>query len=523
MQSSHALAVDATVSSPGNDSSVDISVESIEEPPQPRDLIGEVTEWVTNMQVVRPELVRAISCHVALRQFGYAFRKKTAADKARFFAQSRAAEHLDEFWSHSWQLSAWRKILSLMFLKNGLAAATIGSLFSLLGFTLSMLQILPSTFGFGGKVSFWSTLFGLLAFFGSLFFWRKPFKPERVFLDVCCINQLDNREKSEGILSLGGILRNSRRMLVLWDATYIERLWCVFELAAFIRSRPPEEAPEVQIRPTLLGTCALAVIFGVTSIVVCLATLISHQQQALSYLIVISVLLLLILYPAAATFRGYFHSVDTLCDQMSKFHLQETKCACCVQGHDESTPVCDRDIVTRCIRAWFGDEASFEKQMQVTVSASVAEHLGEHLFPYWLLLVASVPFMWVMLDIAVENLLFMKLGQFWLFWLITGFGWWIAAFPCCFCVFLFVAKVLRKPRRYLCCDLLTNFLVILGLLPAFVLIFGFEVLIFLFFPFEAQEWVLAAVSSCFHGLLAALVWNAPRICRRKAEETGAGR
>ena len=27
---------------------------------------------------------------------------------------------------------------------------------------------------------------------------------------------------SEGILSLGGILRNSRRMLVLWDATYID-------------------------------------------------------------------------------------------------------------------------------------------------------------------------------------------------------------------------------------------------------------------------------------------------------------
>ena len=32
-------------------------------------------------------------------------------------------------------------------------------------------------------------------------------------------------------------------------------------------------------------------------------------------------------------------------------------------------------------RLRFGDEASFEKQMQVTVSASVAEHLGEHLFP----------------------------------------------------------------------------------------------------------------------------------------------
>lgn len=32
-----------------------------------------------------------------------------------------------------------------------------------------------------------------------------------------------------------------------------ERLWCVFELAAFIRSRPPEEAPEAEPTRCVFG------------------------------------------------------------------------------------------------------------------------------------------------------------------------------------------------------------------------------------------------------------------------------
>lgn len=49
--------------------------------------------------------------------------------------------------------------------------------------------------------------------------------------------------------------------------------------------------------------------------------------------------------------------------------------------------------------------------MKSVALTSVSQQLGQHFFPYWLLLVSSAPFNWIMLDLAVENLLFMKLGH----------------------------------------------------------------------------------------------------------------
>ena len=40
--------------------------------------------------------------------------------------------------------------------------------------------------------------------------------------------QVDVKNKTEGIVSLGGILNKSKTLLILWDDTYIDRLWCVF-------------------------------------------------------------------------------------------------------------------------------------------------------------------------------------------------------------------------------------------------------------------------------------------------------
>ena len=35
------------------------------------------------------------------------------------------------------------------------------------------------------------------------------------------INQVDDQLKAEGILSIGGFLRSSKSLLVLWDPTYV--------------------------------------------------------------------------------------------------------------------------------------------------------------------------------------------------------------------------------------------------------------------------------------------------------------
>ncbi|CAE7236044.1 unnamed protein product, partial [Symbiodinium microadriaticum] len=42
-----------------------------------------------------------------------------------------------------------------------------------------------------------------------------------VFLDRACVMQSDEALKAEAVVSMGGILKSSKSMLVLWDRTYV--------------------------------------------------------------------------------------------------------------------------------------------------------------------------------------------------------------------------------------------------------------------------------------------------------------
>mmetsp|Transcript_72103 Transcript_72103/g.168942 ORF Transcript_72103/g.168942 Transcript_72103/m.168942 type:complete len:530 (+) Transcript_72103:51-1640(+) len=496
----------------------DGSPKDVAQPADMEDTVQQVAVWMTELDVLHEGILRFVHAHKALRRFGQALRGRVQ-DKAALYARStqcRDKENIDEFWSHSWQQAAWKKVLCLLFLKNGIAAAGIGSLLSLLGFLLSFMQVLPSSFGFGGNVSFWSTAFGVVGYLAALVKWPHS---DKVFLDVCCIHQGDQHMKAEGILSMGGILRRSNRLLVLWDVTYAERLWCVFELAAFMRASSGSR--NVVVRPTLLGTCALSIFCAVLIMVMILAVMISHNREGPEYLAVIGPLLLLILFPAAATFRAYFQSVETLSEQLKEFRVNNTKCHCCSVNHVDKSgnaiPFCDREVVLRCIRNWFGSEEAFEEEAKTMLSAAIPTQLGQTLFPYPLLLVATMPLLWIMLDLAIENILFMKLDMWWLFWLISGVGWWMGSFPFFLASFFYAARCMRQPRGYRVLDWLANLLVISSILPVFIFTFGVVVILVFFTPLA--EWQVALVSSAIHILTAALVWNAQAFCRRNRKGT----
>merc|ERR1712070_605657 len=55
---------------------------------------------------------------------------------------------------------------------------------------------------------------------------------EDVFLDKVCIHQSDPEKKLRSIDGLGGFLKKSNKVLVLWDPSYFTRLWCALEMAA---------------------------------------------------------------------------------------------------------------------------------------------------------------------------------------------------------------------------------------------------------------------------------------------------
>lgn len=464
-----------------------------------------MADWISKMEVISPEVLRAVSIGPAIRSL----QRWRHGKDLNAYNKSFATAQIDEFWSHSWQRRPWKKVSTLLFLKRGLPAGIMGTLGALLGCTLTGFNLLSPSFPFG-EISLWGTIFGSILFFLTLLLWPRT---EGVFLDACCIHQTNLRKKADGIRSMSGILKQSKRMLVLWDKTYVDRLWCMFELAAFLKSRGEGSKASLQIRPTVLGPGVLAIVLSVSTFFIVIVAMFSYGWNRLDMMIVTCMAVLVLTYPAAAVFRDYFHSVQTLHDQLQNFRLANTKCYCCSVGHvtesGQPLPLCDRQILTKCIEIWFGSHQSFEDDARSLVLESFADQLGRHYFPYWLWLVATSPIFWVLLDITVDHIrLDHKERDRWPYWFISALGWWMGAVPSCAAAFFYSCKLFSAPRANKWNDRLMNLLVILVMLPIFACTFlMIEALFQWMMPLS--PWLSATISSSSHIALAIIVWNGP--------------
>ena len=114
----------------------------------------------------------------------------------------------------------------------------------------------------------WCLTSGLAFAFLTLVFWQSS---SPVFLDRACIHQGDPRLKTEGILNIAAFLKASKSLVVAFDETYLSRTWCVFEIAAFLKSHEGESPPPVVIKqiavaPTifyLVITVALVLLYTI--------------------------------------------------------------------------------------------------------------------------------------------------------------------------------------------------------------------------------------------------------------------
>merc|ERR1719221_19191 len=84
-----------------------------------------------------------------------------------------------------------------------------------------------------------------------------------IFFDKVCIHQTDPDLKEAGIKSIGGILQNSKEVLLAWDSSYFERLWCTYELSAFLhKAHLRQKKPKITVIPVQLGGVVGAVLIG---------------------------------------------------------------------------------------------------------------------------------------------------------------------------------------------------------------------------------------------------------------------
>ena len=354
------------------------------------------------MEILKPEAMRATRAHKAFKSCSRALRKTDTDD---LYAESFTSERLSCFWSHSWHGRLWMKILTLMMRYNGLPSVLSGSFTALVMAVLVGCGLLPRIHSSWAEWSMWSLGSGFAAAVLTFCFWQ-PQQP--VFLDRICINESNNDQKAACIFSLAGILKRSDEMLVLWDATWSDRLWCLFELAAFLKSKDASQQT-LFIRPTFLGPCSIVMFIGSFFVMLPMTAIPQpkHLGEMLSEIKVLLMVLLvailtwcLFIYFIVASLRAYFRSVETLKKKLQNICLDDTRCSCCDLGHvQEGTPMlCDRRIVNECVSIWFGSQEAFENYVRSAVLETVVSGLEETIFTRgWSLSVAS-PMIWCFFD-----------------------------------------------------------------------------------------------------------------------------
>ncbi|CAJ1409568.1 unnamed protein product [Effrenium voratum] len=360
-----------------------------------------MVDYISEMKLQHPDLCRSVPAYRILARLGNVLRGSRVGDTC--CAYSTPTCRIRRFVSHSWHAAAWLKILSLLLFYNLKAAAIASQAAAFLMMVLFSLGKLP---GFVKVVRYdpeplflapWSSSTGILVFLAVLVF-RRP--KEQVFLDRLCIDQRDPAAKAQGVVSLGGVLKNSEELLVIWDRSYCERLWCNFELAAFLKAHEDEETVKVRVQPISLAILCITC-FGF-NVALCFGSITFPQTGSLSF--VIAMLGVCIYgWMAGTAVMHHGENVETMQGQLQSFSAADTKCYCCSKGHhalDGSPTPCDREILLQCIQLWFGSIAEFEMSMKDHVRGSLAHHLGGMCYPYGWMIASHLPAFWLQMDFA---------------------------------------------------------------------------------------------------------------------------
>ncbi|CAE6945910.1 unnamed protein product [Symbiodinium natans] len=400
-----------------------------------------VAGLVANMEPVHPSMLRATRAGLVLKSGGSALR----GFNRDLYQYSDPVQSIEVFWSHSWHGNRHLKILLLLLLYNGPPAIILATISAGLMMVLQSSDLLPGwergtrfVVDQGAEQIFgtWCTLTGGLVFTVLLLTWRSK---RRVFYDQMCIQQQNVILKTAGILSIGACLKHSDQLLIVWDDTYAARLWCMLELAAFLKSHELQEQ-KVQIRLAVMAPCILGVGFALWATM--LQWLLFFDQTYLD-----TVVLLVIRWPfmyfAAAALRSHYRNTEAMLRQLTSFTVESAGCHCCKRGQACLSEICDRAVIKQCIRTWYGSAENFEETVKTRVQTMLYRQLGGMLFPYGWKVVGGSPLLWGFCDMTAARL---RSGS-WRAAAIMfagGLAWWLFFCPHLFQLALLLARYFRK-------------------------------------------------------------------------------
>ena len=470
-------------------------------------LLPRLAKSIARMDVTDSEVLRTCAAYQAFQHCAAALRIGSDGD---FYHKSRKSAKISTFWSHSWHGGHRTKILTLITFYNGAAAVSLGLLTAVLMMLLFIFKQLP---GFhrglvwgGVEVSWstWSLCSGVLVTCLVAMFWQPQ---TQVFFDRICISQVDAALKAQAIFSLAGLLKSSDQMLILWDPTWTQRLWCLFELAAFLQSRKTQKQA-LTVRPVFLGPVSICVFLTMSTLAMP-GTMTPLQGQNI-FIPIGSVLLLgmIAAFPAVSTVRSYFRDLDVMKQQLLSISFDATKSACCDQNHVDprtgQSLLCDRKIVKECVNIWFGNQQVFEDAVRSEVLKILERDLSERVFSSaWCLGVTS-PVMLIFLDLAASmasGRLSQEDRNLWrnpsAAWILDGLVFWLLAFPAAKDLLICFCRLLRRKAKNFWLEALKNTLTVLLIVcPLTLLLLGYLLAIFFFFPMYGGMLKTAVFAAC---------------------------
>jgi hypothetical protein len=221
----------------------------------------------------------------------------------------------------------------------------------------------------------WPVLLGLLVFSAVLVCWQPK---EDVFLDKVCIHQTDLHKKQQGIDGLGGFLHHSDRMIIFWDRSYFKRLWCVFELAAYLYMKG--ESAKISVVPIIRGYVTVAAIFLNLARVVLTGMVVPLVSEQFSYPTDALILLMFLVWCVHLS-RMYARDYIQMRNQIEQFVPQDAECFCCKVDHKmpiTGAPIsCDRECIYAAISEWYrGGLEEFQDTVRKTLFETVQKNLG---------------------------------------------------------------------------------------------------------------------------------------------------
>eukprot|EP00929_Paragymnodinium_shiwhaense_P021310 TRINITY_DN13933_c0_g1_i2.p1 TRINITY_DN13933_c0_g1~~TRINITY_DN13933_c0_g1_i2.p1 ORF type:complete len:606 (+),score=54.03 TRINITY_DN13933_c0_g1_i2:183-2000(+) len=390
-------------------------------------------------------LLRAVSLQRALA--GYGKHWKTSSGSQSGFDLSVQAGAIDEFISHDWATGRIQKFIALCFFYNSKAALIGSTIFVSALVTLRVLAD-PSQQEEGRSSAKESTdadllfrspctLLTPLVYFALLFHWQTirdrllrkilPTKP-LVFLDKLCINQDNEEQKQQGILGLATFLKKSNRMLILWSPRYLTRLWCTFELAAWLSLG--KEPSAIVFLPIMVPNLVVKMVLVVTIYAVsfqiaryCPSLGFSHAAYGSETLVGLAGCLALVL-GMVVTFQTKELQLEfeRLSVDLAIFSILDAECLCCSCGHEHpetgAALPCDRRLVYRTLKSWHPSTepngasehvflSAFDREIRSFVRDVITSLVSSETsqLRYIESLHCALPVLWMALDSGVHTLM----------------------------------------------------------------------------------------------------------------------